>query len=422
METSRDGTATPPDHPAYGVYLTEDAIRFIVSKCLPAPPSNVTIECLHHDKSWNNRIYFVQTSTAPSAPRYVLKLAGRPFRPAEIENEVASLLLLGQLCPSIPTPRVIAWSPDGQTIQQASVGLARPIEIMRKDIPSGWILMTRLEGEALEPSTATPEERDAISKQLAEIVLTWRRNIPRSRCCGNLHFRSAADATAPINVAYQPGHGLPSLHVHGVLEIGSQSSDPLDTTLSFWKHRLAFAVDTLATSSYLAPNRANGRLQRLRKFIDLNLPNLLHNDLGAFVFSHTDLSPRNVLVGGSPLRIVGIVDFEYSGFFPALQEFMGKSVVSLEEDDEGWPVDMFTTILQKLAESSNDGGLSGQSPSTREWKLTQTLMRLETYIAPWWLSAGSDGLDAALQDAREKVDRCLASLQSVSTYFRSVTL
>ncbi|KAK3051969.1 hypothetical protein LTR09_006923 [Extremus antarcticus] len=416
-------TATPPDHPAYGINLTDEAIENIIAKCIPDLAGPLTVEKLHHDKSWNNRIYFI--SGEPSAPRYVLKLAGRPFVPAKIENEVACLSLLGRFCPNVPTPRVIAWTTDGRSIYRSrpndDVSAARPT-IMIEGPAYGWILMTRLPGEALEPSELASGDRQEIARELAAIILTWRGSIPPSTHCGNLHIRSAARVEESTQVADEPMQAHSTYDVHGILEIDSQYSEPLTSTLGFWKHRLSWALDTLATSRVYAPNREEERVVRLQLFIDSVLPDLLPPfpetgeilPVESFVFTHTDLSPRNILVSGRPPRMTGIVDFEYSGFFPILQEFMGKSVVSLEEDDEGWPVDMHSAILQGFEDHLANGTMTGRACDDREWKLTRTLMEMETHIAPWWLSEHTpDGeLESELLKARGTVDRCLSSLEA----------
>jgi hypothetical protein len=190
----------------------------------------------------------------------------------------------------------------------------------------------------------------------------------------------------------------------------------MDSLLSYWKVKLSNAIQQLSTEDVYAENRQS-LLRPLDHFVNETLPGLsiFHDsqeERDGFIFSHTDLSPRNVLIAGSPPRISGIVDFEFSGFFPWMHEFTGKSVVSEEEDEEGWPVLMHNEILRHLEDAGVVTPL--HLKGTREWRDLIGLVELETYIAPWWLSTGgteAGELNRELEIARAKVEHALLALK-----------
>lgn len=63
---------------------------------------------------------------------------------------------------------------------------------------------------------------------------------------------------------------------------------------------------------------------------------------GRFVLTHGDLSPRNILVRGS--TIIGIIDWELSGFFPEYVEH--ATAVGLNGGVEKWWVPVLKEVLE----------------------------------------------------------------------------
>ena len=99
-------SSTPPLYPKYGVHFSEAQITTIVQQSLQNTSLQLSISTLLSDQSFNNRIYFIDFSN--EAGQYVLKVNGRFFGGAKIENEVCCLLLLNQFCPELPVPRVVS--------------------------------------------------------------------------------------------------------------------------------------------------------------------------------------------------------------------------------------------------------------------------------------------------------------------------
>ncbi|PTB41733.1 uncharacterized protein TrAFT101_009653 [Trichoderma asperellum] len=68
--------------------------------------------------------------------------------------------------------------------------------------------------------------------------------------------------------------------------------------------------------------------------------------MDTFQFTHYDLFPRNILVTGSPPRITGIVDWEFPGFFPPVDEFLDDWL-----DGGDWPKEFYVAYLKRLEEN-----------------------------------------------------------------------
>lgn len=281
--------------------------------------------------------------------------------------------------------------------------------------------MTRLPGEPIDPAALTETDMSRLSTQLARLVANWRFNVPTSECCGNLRFRSDRSAS---NTSRWKKAGIDydvAVDIEGILEIGLSRTDrQIDSLLCYWKTRLSNALRKLNQEAVYIANRGSVKY-RVEQFLTKTLPALSifqdsHKQVGGFIFSHIDLAPRNVLVSASPLRISGILDFEFSGFFPWMQDFTGKSIVSEDDDEEGWPVAMHAQILQKL----DDQGIMTplRLKGSNLWIELMNLSQLETYIAPWWLSAdgiNANELEKELGEARSKVDEALSVLESNSS-------
>jgi thiamine kinase-like enzyme len=415
METREQ---TPPHYPTHGVHLSDDEIEEITRICLPAASHSYAVARLQHGKSFNNRIYFVNDAI-DSGKSYVLKVNGKFFGPAKIENEVACLWILKRFCPAVPVPEVVAWSTNGCQVVLAgseTQGSGTETTTVNTKCRQGWIFMTCLPGEAMNPTTLTKEDMSNLSLQVAQIIVSWRSDVPKSDRCGNLRSRTEHSTT---NFPSWERDGVSidlGFDVEGILDIGlSRTNEPMESALSYWKAKLCEAIDQLSTVDTYASNR-DPLLPRLERFnketiADLSIFQSDEEEKHVFIFSHTDLSPRNVLITGSPPQISGIVDFEFSGFFPYMRDFTGKSIVSEEEDEEGWPIGMHTQILLHLEGNGLETPL--RLRGSNEWTELMNLVTLETYIAPWWLGTDitdPEELSKELRDARSKVEDALAAL------------
>ncbi|KAF5987231.1 kinase-like domain-containing protein [Fusarium coicis] len=360
--SSASRPSTPPHHPNFGVH----------AEALPAL------------KSFNNRIYYLrcykgsQIGKHAAADELALKINGRGFGSEKIENEVSCLLLLEHFCPQIPAPRAIAWSQDGMTIDTKD---AQREEVKLSGIdesPSGWILMTRVPGNPINLSTLGNDDKLHLATQLADQVANWRRNVPPQNFAGNISFH---------RMGCQPDIKVPSSNrdiemqflIRGMLGEELHCQDGIASVAEYYKLRIENKMKTLETNETFAPNRH--LVQPLQDFIRqvlLTLSSLNTKD-DSFVFTHYDLSPRNILVSGEPPQITGIVDFEFSGFFPPLDEFLNDCIAN----NGDWPKDMYEVYLKRLGSNGVPTPLAGIKKD--HWEQMALLEELVEKIAPWWL-------------------------------------
>ena len=76
------------------------------------------------------------------------------------------------------------------------------------------------------------------------------------------------------------------------------------------------------------------------------------------VFCHNDLSTHNIIVDPKSLRIQGIIDWEYAGFFPPefegpYYQRIGPSIALGDELDD---VEMLYEVLLEYAEPLGEAG------------------------------------------------------------------
>lgn len=135
------------------------------------------VEQLEHGKSFNNRIYFLNHSNNQVHGHggndglsqvevfradHVLKVARRFWGLDKVQIEVSSLVLLERYCPTVPSPKVIAYSEDGVEVL---VPLRRRddgrLEGFQKQVNEAsldhsqhrpWILLTRCPWRPVEES------------------------------------------------------------------------------------------------------------------------------------------------------------------------------------------------------------------------------------------------------------------------------
>jgi len=428
-----------PGQPVYGVSMSAEAIADIVRIGWPGATAH-SITPLEAGKSFNNKIYFVtlrhrspggDQEAEKEAQEAVLKVNGTIYDGDKVQNEVACLRLLEMYCPDVPAPRVLAWSEAGVSATFVSpTHHDAETKALERDIDgegqrrAGWILTSRLPGKPV----ASPEELDdaalaGLATQLAGLVARWRRCIPAQAYCGNLQIRKAAILPSGGGIALDRpcGPGIPGLAIRGILVEELKLTAPIARMHDYYGLKLDNKLRLLASSDTLARNRH--LLGPLRTFRSEHLPKLRFTDMFAqsatptedtdtdtdtFLFTHYDLFPRNILVEGSPPRVTGIVDWEFSGFFPPVDEFLDDWL------DGDWPEPFYTAFLQSLEESgvaTPAGSVRGES----SWQLAYWLERTIESAAPWWLpgNLNADQVDKALETAESVVGQMLRNLGCV---------
>ncbi|KAH8729918.1 kinase-like domain-containing protein [Ilyonectria robusta] len=411
---------TPPHHPTAGVRVLRQEIEDIVKFGLP-DYNLVSISQIASGKSFNNRIYFLQlkhsVDKASSSPgtlsqpeQVVLKVNGRFFGANKIKNEVSCLRLLQRYCPDVPSPRALAWSEDGHVATYATSSQTRTRLL---DIPpgveklkhGGWILMSHIPGNPMPIADLNDATLTDLAKQLGDIVACLRRDIPPQKRCGNIRLPQGGIEEQSVPVA----DGT-ALTIRDIIQDGIEVDEPITTANEYYRVRLVNKLRELKTTDVYAPNRS--LIETIRAFISDQLPHLELTDgdgipPGEFVLTHYDLSARNVLVSGQPPRITGLVDFEFAGFFPPVDEFLNDDVVN--EGGE-WPREFYKAYLARLHENGIATPVRGFDPSV--WKRNCWLERLVGGIAPWYLPGGWKGeeLQAKLREAEADVREVLKRL------------
>ncbi|KAI5460597.1 hypothetical protein BGZ63DRAFT_357639 [Mariannaea sp. PMI_226] len=376
---------TPRHHPTAGVKIDHDEIETITSYGFPQSEL-ISITELPSGKSFNNRIYFIKLrhctrhSTEAIEQDVVLKVNGRFFGANKIQNEVGCFHLLNEYCPDIPTPRTLAWSGDGSTAIFSTPFASGPYQLqpsprLQNAAHGGWILMTKLPGDIFDSTSLNFETVVKLGMQLGDIVASWRQKIPIQSHCGNICL------PCPTNQkAGSPATASASIKIHGILQEGIHSEDAVGNTNEYYRLKLVNKVHQLESMSVYAPNRS--LLRPLKAFISEKLPHLELDDTGGaekFVFTHYDLSPRNVLVGGQPPQILGIIDFEFSGFFPTTEEFLNDYI----GNNGDWPRGFYEAYLDSLETKEIVTPKKSMDPKT--WKRCYWLETLVSSIAPWYL-------------------------------------
>lgn len=478
-------TTTPPSHPNFQVHLSDATIKSLVDKSLAGVDlGRVSVGALASGKSFNNRIYFVDLGAPAdiSRPKWtasgaepggnarhittsslVLKIAGNPFGLTKIQNEIASLLLLEKYTPSIPVPRVIAWSEDGQRIKtpfdvrgyrdRAPSGSGADRAPTRDEQGNvresdsgethnqGWILITRVPGRLLTAEDLAGPFGEDIMRQIAGHVATWRKQLPLGRAVGNMRLIRSSSTPPPwatlLEKATLPGLDI---YIDGLITV-SERSVPLTSALKYTTHVLREMLRRLKSGKIYKDNREHISVA-VRRFIKETLPKLplLSHADERMVFTHYDLSPRNMLVSsstddhphGPSLALSGIVDLEFAGFYPENEEFAN----TVENNGQEWPAPLYALFLAELERLDALPASLARSPAASQLLFTRgkavtagipfggsefhqavLLVRVIENIAPWWVK-GESGmsdyvLQRTLQAVREKVDFSIAALQNM---------
>lgn len=381
---------------------------------------------LETNKGYNNRVYFLKVrrigessifrDTDATERELVLKVNGRFFGAAKVQNEVGCIQILRQYCPDVPVPTVIAWSEEG-----ADVTLSNPASQEKKRVDlsidadakkhGGWILMLRLPGKPLSTCDFDDNTRLGIMKQLASVTASWRTKVPAQKYIGNIQFHKDVHHAEPDFVINEnSGPERQNLVVRGILVDELFITTPIVSTTQQYTLKMERKLKDLETSDNYVTNRHLAPL--IKNFVQEKLPQLniavspSHNASGSFVFTHYDFAPRNILLEGSPPKISGIVDFEFAGFFSPVEDFLNDAV-----GNEGdWPQSHYSAYLQEL--ESKGIATPERGISKAIWDRVHYLERVADNIAPWWLPGPYTGpeLETHFAKAAEKMQENLAKL------------
>ena len=371
-----DRPQTPPHQPNAGVHLSPAELQAITELAFPGSTLAHTT-FIPTTKSFNNRIYMLTVAHANGTQELVLKANGRYFGANKVQNEIACLQLLEKQCPSLPVPRAVAWSETGKLGTFPSGEQA----LEPTSTHGGWILITKVPGEPVATDTLSEADARVLGRQIAEMVATWRKATPQKEC-GNL---TLADG----------GHTIQGLMVHDL-----EPTEPVTSVQEYYRLRLEKNLHDLTTSNTYEKNRS--LIPLLQKFI-ADIPSLQLPPTDTFVFTHYDLSPRNVLTSGCPPTVTGLVDFEFAGFFQPVEEFLNDYVGNRGD----WPAVYYKAYLERLEELGVATPI--KSLDKEAWNRIYWLESMLENIAPWWLPGKYEGaaLDRELSKAEGLVRETL---------------
>lgn len=466
--------ATPRANPNFDIFFSDGKIKSVVERCLPGVKQDqMNIEHLPTGKSFNNRIYFINLSEPVLTTRpewknsdvdvdrsktqiqssfLVLKIAGHPFGRTKVQNEVACLLLLEKYCPSIPCPKLIAWSDDGKKIRtpqfprgfrdtepkdvpvlaiQAEDGT--PMENVRKDTEGqGWMLITREPGRPINNDDLSGKAGDELMRQIAAHVATWRTNMPSAKATGNLRIAAKNSKPSPAGLLYDKAI-LPGYEVHiDSLITQTAPSSALTSTEKYYALLFKNALKKLKDKQllqYLSDEVYN----IVKQFMDNTFPKLpIFRGTDQMVFTHNDLSARNVLAAPNAsggVNVSAVIDFEFAGFFPMYEEFAGH----MQNDNEEWALKKWSVFLTELnkrnalpeAIAANIPAPSavGNHPDkcfefgTDEFHQATLLSRASINAAPWFIKEEKDyakgELKKELNAAKARVENAITLLEGM---------
>ena len=467
---------TPRANPNYDIYFSDEKIKIVVERCLPnvTTKEHMTIEHLPSGKSFNNRIYFInlnepvlntrpewnnnevvvdKSNTRIQCPFLVLKIAGHPFGRNKIQNEVACLLLLEKHCPSIPCPKLIAWSDDGKKVRTPEFPRGfrdteiksipvlaiqeedgKLIENVRKDTEGqGWMLLTREPGKPINLEDLSGQAGDELMRQIAVHVATWRKDMPKANAVGNLRIVGSGSKPATSGILYDksilPGFDV---HIDGLIT-NTSPPNPLSTAEKYAAFNLKNSLRKLKEGRFYGET-SDEVYDAVKRFLDTCLAKLpmFRNALDPMKFTHDDLSTRNILVtrdGNGATKLSSIIDFEFAGFYPRDEEFAN----CLQNDNLEWPLKKYGIFLSELKDrEALPEALAAKIPSTSalgnapdhalefgtaDFHQATLLLRLCINAAPWWIKEERDWTREALETemvaAKGRVDRAIASLEAM---------
>ena len=466
---------TPRANPNYDIYFSDEKIKSVVERCLPhVKKEQMNIEHLPSGKSFNNRIYFVNLSEPVLTTRpewknnevevtksktqiqssfLVLKIAGHPFGRNKVQNEVACLLLLEKYCPSIPCPKLIAWSDDGKKIRtpqyprgfrdtepknvpvlaiQAEDGV--PIENERKDTEGqGWMLITREPGRPINLEDLSGKAGNQLMRQIAAHVATWRKEMPPAKAVGNLLIVGTNSKPGPAAVLYDKAI-LPGYEIHiNALITNSPPQSPLTTSEKYNALILKNSLKRLKDDKLLS-DTSEEVYDLVKRFVDASFSKLpmFRNGSESMIFTHDDLSTRNVMVapsGSGDIKLSAIIDFEFAGFFPKDEEFAGH----MQNENEEWPLKKYATFLSELKNlEALPEALAAHIPAsstlgnandkcfefgTADFHQATLLLRTSINAAPWWIKEEKgftrEELQTEVKAAKARVEKAVAWLEGM---------
>ncbi|UJR07905.1 hypothetical protein I4U23_012188 [Adineta vaga] len=314
------------------------------------------------EEGLNNFLAFVDCEN--DTQRYVLKICGDAWDKIKTESEVTAMKVVSKHT-TLPIPKIIAYSSD----KNNEFGLE-------------WIIMTRTEGKPLRTSQhvgdiwtkLSIEQKKMLINELVDYVKQLHSRIPSASLIGN--YRS-----------------------NDKIGFDNSRKGPWKNYREYFNDQLKDKIEILTNDNVFAPVR-DDVLQSIKEFRTLNLPTF---DELPNVFTHNDLGLQNLTVSDD-LKIRGILDWEWSGSYPIVEEYF-RSYKPIVYDEQ-----MKTYLFDQLEKQ--------QIPTPRTIPRFSLLRKLYDFlqaIVPWYLTSLANPehptVEKELFKNRDKVEQLVKEIR-----------
>ncbi|CAF1638079.1 unnamed protein product [Adineta ricciae] len=238
---------------------------------------------------------------------------------------------------TLPIPRVVAYSSD----KTNEFGLE-------------WIVMTRTEGKPLRTSSHDNDIWTKLSMEKKKLII--------DELVGYVKQIHSQIPSAPLIGNYK---------ADGTIGCDNIRKGPWKNYREYFNDQLKDKIEILTTDNIFASVRADV-LQAVKEFQSLTLPSF--DDLPN-VFTHNDLGLQNLTVTDD-LQIRGILDWEWSGSYPIVEEYF-RSYKPIMYDEQ-----TRTYLFDQLEKQ--------QIPTPQtipRFSLLRKLYDLLQAIVPWYLTS-----------------------------------
>ncbi|CAM6127235.1 unnamed protein product [Calypogeia fissa] len=365
--------------PKYGIILPQNSAYAILSRVGEEDLESYKVSSL----GYNNRIYFV---TAKSGAEYVIKICGRYWKRVKTETEVVGLFLAGTLS-SVPAPRILAWDSKGE------------------EFGVEYTVMRKLEGIRLQDvwNDLSFEKKQNVVGQLAELVVSYRSrteplaaSLPQGKI-GNFMIRGGprCQSGEMDTVDFDVGPTLEGLgpwwsynaYLKTQLEVKMESvrKDPRMKAMKALLPKVEALLETLETGDEI-------------------------RDSVQFVFTHGDLNIQNLLVTyiNDLPKITAVLDWEWSGMFPAEEEFFCSFEFIMDEAADG--TNEREQLQSHFFDILEDAGVDTPRTLPYYWQ-RKYLYDLRETLFPWQIQ-DCDDVDKAIEKAVADVHHLLLKLRT----------
>ncbi|KAJ7521981.1 hypothetical protein O6H91_19G077500 [Diphasiastrum complanatum] len=363
--------------PKYGILLPRSHAATILSRL-----SQTLHQYLVSTLGYNNRLYYASTE---QHQQYVIKICGRYWKHVKTETEVIGLWIASRYA-GIPVPRVLAWDASGQ------------------EFGVEYVVMDRLEGVPLSEmwKAASLDTKLLLVAQIAHLVVRYKTCVPDDvlprGTIGNFAFRG--DKCGSLG-------GIEDFEIGATLE----GLGPWCSYKAFLRSQLEAKLQGVRTLPLMTGMlEVLPRIERLLQNLDEDAGIVDSDD---FVFTHGDLHSKNLLVtsptSSSP-QISAVLDWEWSGMFPAEEEFLAAiDFLSCDKDSGNHP-----ELESKFFSILETGRV--QTPRTiPHFEQRKALCDLRENLLPWYLTDhGSPNSPEALQSAQEAKRTVVAVLEQLN--------